>query len=250
MLLLSVAFSNFFYVYQGSTVGGLQNAGALYAPMLAHYHASADSCACVATAANLSSLPPFRNPSTHQVPCEDEGDYVVVKHAALMTSTLLSKVLAAPNVKLFNATAAEDLIIKEDPSVRGGKYVGGVVTNWTLVTLHHDTQSCMDPNVIEAQVVVSSCGHDGPMGAHSVKRLAKLGMVPEVPGMAALDMNSVSSSLLLCVGCLFARICLCVCVGVVGSLCECPCSTACTGLMLGHQPSILGRSAATRLVEN
>lgn len=56
-----------------------------------------------------------------QVEYEDEGDYVVVKHAALMTSTLLSKVLAAPNVKLFNATAAEDLIIREDPSVRGGK---------------------------------------------------------------------------------------------------------------------------------
>lgn len=78
--------------------------------------------------------------------------------------------------------------------MRGGKYVGGVVTNWTLVTLHHDTQSCMDPNVIEAQVVVSSCGHDGPMGAHSVKRLSKLGMVPDVPGMAALDMNSVSET--------------------------------------------------------
>lgn len=86
----------------------------------------------------------------------------------------------------------EDLIIRDDPDVLGGKYVGGVVTNWTLVTLHHDTQSCMDPNVIEAQVVVSSCGHDGPMGAHSVKRLSKLGMVPVVPGMAALDMNSVS----------------------------------------------------------
>lgn len=41
-----------------------------------------------------------------QVPFEDEGDYVVVKHAALMTSTLLSKVLASPNIKLFNATAA------------------------------------------------------------------------------------------------------------------------------------------------
>jgi cysteine-dependent adenosine diphosphate thiazole synthase len=105
-----------------------------------------------------------------------------------MTSTLLSKVLAAPNVKLFNATAAEDLIIREEA---GGRAVGGVVTNWTLVTLHHDTQSCMDPNVIEAGVVVSSCGHDGPMGAHSVKRLAKLGMVPDVPGMAALDMNAV-----------------------------------------------------------
>ena len=48
-----------------------------------------------------------------------------------------------PNVKLFNATAAEDLIIREDNSkevVGGGKYIGGVVTNWTLVTLHHDTQ--------------------------------------------------------------------------------------------------------------
>lgn len=41
------------------------------------------------------------------------------------------------------------------------------------MTLHHDTQSCMDPNVMEAKVVVSTCGHDGPMGAHSVKRLAK-----------------------------------------------------------------------------
>lgn len=41
-----------------------------------------------------------------QVAYEDEGDYIVVKHAALMTSTLLSKVLASPNIKLFNATAA------------------------------------------------------------------------------------------------------------------------------------------------
>lgn len=127
------------------------------------------------------------------IPFEDEGDYVVVKHAALFTSTLLSKVLQAPNVKLFNATAVEDLIVREDKDkslIGGGRYIGGVVTNWTLVALHHDTQSCMDPNVIEAKVVVSSCGHDGPMGAHSVKRLASLGMVPEVPGMGALDMNT------------------------------------------------------------
>jgi thiamine thiazole synthase len=122
-----------------------------------------------------------------KVAYEDEGDYVVVKHAALMTSTLLSKVLQNPNVKLFNAVAAEDLIIRED--AQGVRSVGGVVTNWTLVALNHDTQSCMDPNVIEAQVVVSSCGHDGPMGATSVKRLARLGMVPEIPGMGALDMN-------------------------------------------------------------
>jgi thiamine thiazole synthase len=122
-----------------------------------------------------------------KVAYEDEGDYVVVKHAALMTSTLLSKVLQNPNVKLFNATAVEDLIIRED--AEGLRSVGGVVTNWTLVSLNHDTQSCMDPNVIEAKVVVSSCGHDGPMGATSVKRLARLGMVPEIPGMGALDMN-------------------------------------------------------------
>lgn len=47
------------------------------------------------------------------VPFEDEGNFVVVKHAALVTSTLLSKVVAAPNIKLFNATAVEDLIVKD-----------------------------------------------------------------------------------------------------------------------------------------
>jgi len=120
---------------------------------------------------------------------DDEGDYVVVKHAGLMTATLMAKVLACPNVKLFNATAAEDLIVRPDASAAGGRRIAGVVTNWTLVTLNHSTQSCMDPNVMEAKVVVSACGHDGPMGAHSIKRLAALGMVAAPPGMGALDMN-------------------------------------------------------------
>ena len=40
-------------------------------------------------------------------------------------------------------------------------------------------------------MVVSACGHDGPFGAHSVKRLATLGMLPAIQGMGALDMNSV-----------------------------------------------------------
>jgi thiamine thiazole synthase len=119
---------------------------------------------------------------------DDEGDYVVIKHAALFTSTLLSKVLQAPNIKLFNATAFEDLVIRDDPAK--GPYVGGAVTNWTLVSLNHDTQMCMDPNVLESKVMVSSTGHDGPMGASGVKRLAKLGLVSGTPGMAALDMNS------------------------------------------------------------
>lgn len=68
---------------------------------------------------------------------DEKEDYVVVRHAAEFTSTIMSKVLQRPNVKLFNATAVEDLI------VRDGR-VAGVVTNWALVTLFgHDTQSCM-----------------------------------------------------------------------------------------------------------
>ncbi|KAL1920205.1 uncharacterized protein VTP21DRAFT_1351 [Calcarisporiella thermophila] len=117
------------------------------------------------------------------VPYEEKDTYVVVKHAALFTSTILSKLLQRPNVKLFNATAAEDLIVKN------GR-VSGVVTNWALVTLNHDTQSCMDPNVIEAKVVISVTGHDGPMGASGVKRLQSIGLVKEAKGMIALDMNA------------------------------------------------------------
>lgn len=132
------------------------------------------------------SLHPRLIPLLHQRLCLAE---------CIALSPSLLSLLAPPAALSPSLPCTEDLIIREDPDVLGGKYVGGVVTNWTLVTLHHDTQSCMDPNVIEAQVVVSSCGHDGPMGAHSVKRLSKLGMVPDVPGMAALDMNSVSAVL-------------------------------------------------------
>jgi len=121
-----------------------------------------------------------------------ESPFVVVKHAALFTSTLLSRVLAQPNVRLFNATAVEDLIMK--PVEGGGQRVAGVVTNWTLVALNHDTQSCMDPSTISARVVVSTTGHDGPMGAFTAKRLQSAKMLPskhqgELGNMRALDMN-------------------------------------------------------------
>ncbi|KAF5727977.1 thiamine thiazole synthase chloroplastic [Tripterygium wilfordii] len=119
---------------------------------------------------------------------DEQENYVVIKHAALFTSTIMSKLLARPNVKLFNAVAAEDLIVKN------GR-VGGVVTNWALVSMNHDTQSCMDPNVMEAKVVVSSCGHDGPFGATGVKRLKSIGMIDSVPGMKALDMNTAEDSI-------------------------------------------------------
>ncbi|CAL5335759.1 unnamed protein product [Camellia sinensis] len=123
-----------------------------------------------------------------EIEYDEQDDYVVIKHAALFTSTIMSKLLARPNVKLFNAVAVEDLIVK------GGR-VGGVVTNWALVSMNHDTQSCMDPNVMEAKVVVSSCGHDGPFGATGVKRLKSIGMIDSVPGMKALDMNAAEDAI-------------------------------------------------------
>lgn len=128
------------------------------------------------------------------VPFEDEGAFVVVKHAALFTATILARVLALPNVVLMNATAVEDLIVRPDPLAplslnTGGQRVAGVVTNWTLVALNHDTQSCMDPNVITAPVVVSATGHDGPMGAFSAKRLVSMGLLKELGNMRGLDMN-------------------------------------------------------------
>jgi len=123
------------------------------------------------------------------VPYEDEGNFVVVKHAALFTSTILSKVLMMPNVALMNATAVEDLIILPDPLNPSSQRVAGVVTNWTLVALNHDTQCCMDPNVITAPVIISATGHDGPMGAFSAKRLVSTGLVKELGNMRCLDMN-------------------------------------------------------------
>lgn len=68
------------------------------------------------------------------VPYEEEGNYVVVKHAALFTSTLLSKVLAFPNVKLFNATAVEDLITRQ--AADGSLRIAGVVSTSTPLPSH------------------------------------------------------------------------------------------------------------------
>ena len=124
-----------------------------------------------------------------EVPYDDCGDYVVVNHAATLTATLLSKLLLTGRVKLFNATAVEDLVVKN------GR-VAGVVTNWAMVTrFGHDTQSCMDPNVLECKVLVSCCGHDGPFGASGVKRLQSLGLVERIPGMGALDMNTAEDAI-------------------------------------------------------
>jgi len=129
------------------------------------------------------------------VPYEDEGEFVVVKHAALFTSTVLAKVLAMPNVKLFNATCVEDLITRQGEERGDGVRVAGVVTNWTLVAMHHDDQSCMDPNTINAPLVISTTGHDGPMGAFSVKRLVSMQRIGKLGGMRGLDMNTAEDAI-------------------------------------------------------
>ena len=129
------------------------------------------------------------------VPYEEEGNYVVVKHAALFTSTLMSKVLSFPNIKLFNATAVEDLITRPSDKGDGNVRIAGVVTNWTLVTMHHDDQSCMDPNTINAPLVISTTGHDGPFGAFCVKRLVSMNQIEKLGGMRGLDMNTAEDAI-------------------------------------------------------
>ncbi|KAI0247132.1 Thi4 family-domain-containing protein [Lactifluus subvellereus] len=124
------------------------------------------------------------------VPFEDEDNFVVVKHAALFTSTILSKVLRMPNVIMFNATAVEDLVVH-------GRRVAGVVTNWTLVAQNHDSQSCMDPNTITAPVIVSATGHDGPMGAFCAKRLVSAGLHERLGGMRGLDMKEAEENIVM-----------------------------------------------------
>jgi len=131
------------------------------------------------------------------VPYEDEGDFVVVKHAALFTSTLMSKVLQFPNVKLFNATTVEDLITRPEPTDTdpAAVRIAGVVTNWTLVSMHHDDQSCMDPNTLNAPLIISTTGHDGPFGAFSVKRLVSMQQLPQLGGMRGLDMRTAEDAI-------------------------------------------------------
>lgn len=133
------------------------------------------------------------------VPYEEDPanpNFVVVKHAALFTSTLMSRVLSFPNVKMFNATSVEDLVTR--PSASGNPKetrVAGVVVNWTLVTMHHDDQSCMDPNTINAPVIISTTGHDGPFGAFSAKRLVSMSSVDKLGGMRGLDMSSAENAI-------------------------------------------------------
>jgi thiamine thiazole synthase len=53
----------------------------------------------------------------------------------------------------------------------------------------------MDPNTINAPVVISTTGHDGPFGAFSVKRLVSMQQIEKLGGMRGLDMNSAEDAI-------------------------------------------------------
>jgi thiamine thiazole synthase len=88
-----------------------------------------------------------------------------------------------------------DLITKPDALGSGQLRVSGVVTNYTLVTLAHGLQSCMDPQTIIAPVIASFAGHDGPFGAFSVKRLVSTGQIKALGNMRGLDMNAAEDAI-------------------------------------------------------
>ena len=53
----------------------------------------------------------------------------------------------------------------------------------------------MDPNTINAPIVISTTGHDGPFGAFSVKRLVSMQQLDKLGGMRGLDMNSAEDAI-------------------------------------------------------
>lgn len=56
-------------------------------------------------------------------------------------------------------------------------------------------QSCMDPNTINAPLVISTTGHDGPFGAFSVKRLVSMQQIEKLGGMRGLDMRTAEDAI-------------------------------------------------------
>jgi len=53
----------------------------------------------------------------------------------------------------------------------------------------------MDPNTINAPLIISTTGHDGPFGAFSVKRLVSMQQLPQLGGMRGLDMRTAEDAI-------------------------------------------------------
>jgi len=121
------------------------------------------------------------------VPFKDKGNYIVMHYTVLFTSTVLSSMLSMDNVKLFNATTLKNLIIRllltdgDSDNLNGGSIVtsnnegvvwaASVIKNCTLIPIHYNNQSYIDPNTINTPVVMLTMGYDGPFSAFSVNYL-------------------------------------------------------------------------------
>ena len=53
----------------------------------------------------------------------------------------------------------------------------------------------MDPSTINAPVIISTTGHDGPFGAFSAKRLVSMQALARLGGMRGLDMNAAEDAI-------------------------------------------------------
>jgi thiamine thiazole synthase len=53
----------------------------------------------------------------------------------------------------------------------------------------------MDPNTINAPLVISTTGHDGPFGAFCVKRMVSMQQIKQLGGMRGLDMRTAEDAI-------------------------------------------------------